>query len=215
MITISAKPATTLTTTGLALPFTSAEIAAEHEQDLAALRAFARYPDLVGDDGLAVLDSDLTNVARLRDELVKRRQAPVAEIKRLIATVEGWFRPYLKDVDAAIDRMKSVKGAYLTAKANAAADARRAAQAAAQEGDSSAVLAAIQTAQALEVAPAGTRYAWEATIVNEGLIPDEYWIVDRAKIDAVAKAMGSSEEQSMFVPGVKFARVAVVQARRK
>lgn len=214
-MTALAKPVTPINVAGLALPFTSHEIEAEHEQDRAALERMACYPEPADDTALAALGADLSEVARLRDELVKRRQAPVAEIKRLVATVEGWFRPYLKDVDAAIDRMKHVKGAYLTKKANAAAEARRAAQQAASEGDSAAVFASIQQAQALESAPAGTRYAWEATVANESMIPVEYWIVDRAKLDALAKSMGSAEEQSVFVPGVSFKRVAVVQARRK
>lgn len=210
-----AKPPQTITTPGLALPFTHAEIEAEHAQDHATLAQWAAYPEPTTDAELAALDADLTELATLGATLVKRRQEPVAEIKKLISTVEGWFRPYLKDVDAAVTRMKSVKASYLTKKAEAAQKARQAAQQAAEQGDSAGVLTAIQTAQALEVTPAGTRYAWEVQRVNEALLPDEFWIVDRAKLDAIAKGMGSSEEQTAFVPGVTFGRVAVVQARRK
>ena len=215
-MTALAKPPTTITVAGIGISITKAELDAEHESDRAALAELLAHPDIADDASLSVLDATLSDVARLHDELVARRQKPVKQVKGLIAEFEGWFRPYLKDVDAALDALKGVKSRYLTAKDAAARKAREDAQKAADAGDSAAVLESIQRAQEIEaVGSAGTRYAWEAAVINENMIPDEYWIVDRAKLDAAARSMGSAEEQTVFVPGVSFKRVAVVQARRK
>ena len=214
-MTALAKPPTTITVAGIGISITKAELDAEHESDRAALAELLAHPDIADDASLSVLDATLSDVARLHDELVARRQKPVKQVKGLIAEFEGWFRPYLKDVDAALDALKGVKSRYLTAKDAAARKAREDAQKAADAGDSAAVLESIQRAQEIEaVGSAGTRYAWEVKRIAPDLLPDEYWIPDQAHISAVAKAAGSSEEPPV-IPGVVFERVAVVQARRK
>jgi hypothetical protein len=209
-----AKPPTTLTVAGLGLPLTKAEIDAEHAADRPTLREFAMGRAVADDTALAALDADLSAVVTLRDELVARRQGPVQQIKALIGEWEAWFRPYLKDIDEAVSALKESKARYLTAKDAAARKAREDAQKAADEGRSADVLPAIQLAQSLAAAPAGTRYAWEATVINFAMLPDEYKIADQARLDLIAKGMGSADEQTQFIPGVKFARVAVVQARK-
>ena len=214
-MTALAKPPTTITVAGIGITLSKAELDAEHESDKATLAELVAHPNIADDQELAMLDATLTDVARLHDELVARRQKPVKQVKGLIAEFEGWFRPYLKDVDAALDALKGVKSRYLTAKDAAARKAREDAQKAADAGDSAAVLESIQRAQEIEaVGSAGTRYAWEVKRIAPDLLPDEYWIPDQARISAVAKAAGSSEEPPVL-PGVVFERVAVVQARRK
>ncbi len=214
---LAVVPRANLNVAGLGLPFSQAEIYAEHDQDRAVLADLAKNPPTITtDDELAAADATLSDVARLAAELVARRQAPVKEIKSLISEVEGWFRPYIKDCEAAIESLKGAKSRYLTAKDQASRAAREAAQAAADAGDSAAVLANVQQAQALAAttdASKGTRYAWEVKRINPDLLPDEWWVPDAGRIAAVAKAAGSSDDAPV-IPGVVFERVAVVQARR-
>lgn len=203
----------TITITGPGAPYDRAIIAAEFEQDRETLLRMADTRTPADEPGLAALDADLTEVARLRHELVERRQAPLRDVKAVIKEVESWFLDYVKACDRAIDGMKRAKSNFLTERDRLRLAERERAQAAADAGDSSAVLAHVVQAQALEAAPKGTRYAWEVKRINPDLLPDEWWCPDTTKIAAVAEAAGSGDE-APIVPGVIFERVAVVQARR-
>lgn len=211
-----AKPPVTLTVAGLGLPFTHAEIVAEHEQDRATLAAFAAHEEIRNAEELAVADATLSDIMRLEDELVARRQAAVAPTKKLIAEVEAWFRAYIKDAVAAKEGIKKAIGAYRLKKANDERRELEAARAAADEGRSSDALAHVQASQAISApdgARAKTRFAWEVKRIAEDMLPDEWWTPDVAKIAEVAKAAGSSEDPPV-IPGVVFERVAIVAGRR-
>lgn len=203
-----------ITVAGLGLPHSRAEIEAMHAPDREALATYAKGVTVTDEASLLAARAILSDVAQSRDGYVKMRQGPVAQIKGVIKEWESWFLAPIKEHDAAEAGVKASCNAYLTAKANEAAKAREAAQVAADRGDSSAVLANIQQAQALEAVPSGTRYAWEVKRIATDLLPDEYWIPDHEKIAAVAKAAGSGEEPPV-IPGVVFERVATMQARRK
>lgn len=216
MTTALAKPPVVLTVAGLGLPFTHAEIAAEHEADREALALYASAEALATDDDARAADAALSEIVRLKDELVARRQAAVTPTKRLIAEVEAWFRPYVKDAEAAEAGLKRAIGAYRLEKANAERKALDAARAAADAGNSSAALAHVQASQALAApdgARAQTRFVWEVKRIAPDLLPDEWWTPDTARIAEVAKAAGSSDEPPV-IPGVVFERAAIVGARR-
>lgn len=215
--TALAKPPVTLTVAGLGLPFSHAEIVAEHEADRPALALYASAEAIESDSDLANADAALSEIVRLKDELIARRQAAVTPTKRLIAEVEAWFRPYVKDAEAAEHGLKRAIGAYRLKKAEDERKALDAARAAADAGNSSAALAHVQASQALAApdgARAQTRFAWEVKRIAPDLLPDEWWTPDVARIAEVAKAAGSSEEPPV-VPGVVFERVAIVAASRK
>jgi hypothetical protein len=215
--TALAKPLVTLTVAGLGLPFSRAEIAAEHDSDRETLAELARGGALITDDAtLATADATLSEIVRLKDELIARRQAAVTPTKKLIAEVESWFRPYVKDAEAAEAGLKRSIGAFRLAKADAERRELAAARAAADEGRSNDALAHVQASQAI-AAPDGartqTRFGWEVKRIAPDLLPDEWWIPDAARIAAVAKDAGASEEPPV-IPGVVFERVAIVAARR-
>ncbi len=214
--TALAKPPVVLTVAGLGLPFTHAEIQAEHEADRPTLAELAAHGKIADDAALAVADATLTDVVRMKDELIARRQAAVTPTKRLIAEVEAWFRPYVKDAEAAEAGLKKAIGAFRLKKADAERRELAAARAAADEGRSNDALAHVQASQAIaapDAARAQTRFVWEVKRIAPDLLPDEWWTPDAARIAAVAKDAGSSDEPPV-IPGVVFERVPIVAARR-
>lgn len=211
-----AKAPVTLTVAGLGLPFSHAEIVAEHDQDRVTLAELARAPEITDEAALVAADGMLTEIVRLKDDLVSRRQAAVKPTKQLVAEVESWFRPYIKDVEAAEDALKKTIGAYRTRKANEGRRQLLAARAASDEGRTDDALAHVQASQAIaapDAARAGTRFAWEVKRIAPDLLPDEWWTPDVERINTVAEEAGSSDEPPV-IPGVIFERVAIVSAKR-
>jgi hypothetical protein len=117
-----------------------------------------------------------------------------------------------KEAAAAPERMKTLIKGKLAAAAEAALALQQAAhetaRLAAQAGDHEAV------ALALESAPeVGGSFVWEIESVDVKVLPEEYWVVDYAKLEALA-AESRKSEKPPAVPGVTFKRTARVSARR-
>jgi hypothetical protein len=84
----------------------------------------------------------------------------------------------------------------------------------AEEATQRQIAAASAPAQTAEVAPlaaangsASVRKEWKATVVDESLVPREYWLIDEKKINKVVKA-GVRE-----IPGVKIEQVEGLSVR--
>jgi hypothetical protein len=117
-----------------------------------------------------------------------------------------------KEAAAAPERTKTLIKGKLAAAAEAALALQQAAhetaRLAAQAGDHEAV------ALALESAPeVGGSFVWEIESVDVKVLPEEYWVVDYAKLEALA-AESRKSEKPPAVPGVTFKRTARVSARR-
>jgi hypothetical protein len=201
----------------LALP---ADFGERHRDVLALAATYADPGTIDTPDEYAIIDAGLQSVVRAKDQFIALRQGCVGAMRKVVATVEAEFRPGVKALEAAEAACKRALGAYKLAEAERERAARAAALAAANTGDAEALTEALTTAS---VAGAGAHASGTATVatrwvidrIAEGLLPDEYWSPDTAKINAeIARQGGLSREEAPVIPGVIFKREARVGARR-
>lgn len=160
------------------------------------------------------VDAFLVDVVRRKDAALAMRRSATGPMREAVATVEGWFRPVVRALEAAEGALKGALGAYRLALDNAAREAREAAAVAAETGDAPALLAAL--ADATTVAPTGAATAtfrWAVACIDAEAVPREFLCVDRAKLDALAKG-APADGPAPVVAGVAFERVARIGARR-
>lgn len=200
----------------IAVPTDAREVAAlqrEAESDCSAITRL----EVATDDEYAFADQLLTHVVQRRDAAIAMRRQATVPLYAVIKTVEGWFKP-LVDADTCSERhLKDAMSRYRLAQAEAEREARELAAQAAAEGDAETLLAALTVATEAGAKPAGaratTKFAWRVKgVPYPAAVPREYWCVDRAKLDALAKAHKGDDPP--IVPGVEFERVAQIGAKR-
>ena len=161
-------------------------------------------------------DALLTALVQREDAAVAMRKSATVPLYGVIRTVESWFKPWLNALAPAKAHLKKEMGAYRVRQEAAEREARELAAQAAETGDAEALVEALTVATEIAAptaARATTRFAWQVKRIAEDMLPDEYWTPDMAKINAAAKAAGSSDE-APIIPGVIFERVALIGARR-
>jgi len=168
------------------------------------------------EDSYTIADSCLTIAVNRRDALVAARKDFLAPVKAEVNRVEALVRTATKVDDVTVLHLKREIGAFRVAQAQAQEDARRLAQDAAREGDADTLHTALAIADSAAEAPTGRatcRFVWRVKRIAEDLLPSEYFVPDRARIDAEAKAWGGGEDPPV-IPGVVFERVAQIGVRR-
>jgi len=164
-------------------------------------------------DEYAFADAVLTDIVTRKDAAVAMRKRATAHMYAAAREVESWFRPLVGALESGEGALKRAMGAYRARVAAEAAAARELAAQAADAGDAEGLHAALSVAAAPP--PEGrarVRMVWRVKRIAEGLLPREYWCVDRAKIDAAAKAAKGDEPP--VIPGVEFVREAEIGAKR-
>lgn len=170
-------------------------------------------------DDYAFADELLTECARSKDALDAQRKSVTTPLYHVVRTVESWFKPSTVELEQAITHLKSVMGLWRIKQAKIEAEARRAALDAAKAGDSDklhSALQAVQTATPSQAAPgrAKVRWAWQVEKVDPSQVPREFLCVDMAALGHLAKAAGSGDVPPESVPGVTWARVPIMGAKR-
>lgn len=189
-------------------------------QELAA--QFADPGTIDTPEEYAIIDSGLQRLARAYDAWIASRQATVGAMRKVVAAVEGEFRPGVKALESAIGACKNAIGTYKLAEAEREREARAAALAAAQTGDAEELTRALTEASA---AGAGVHATGTATVatrwvierIADDLLPEAYWmrVHNGAAIDAeIERQGGLTNEDAPVIPGVVFKREARVGARR-
>lgn len=108
-----------------------------------------------------------------------------------------------------IDRKEAAERARIIAEAE-----RQAAEAKAKNPDKPAppvILPPSTVKPVAKVSGISTRKVWKAEIQDEALVPDEYWVIDTQKIDAVAR----STKGGLQIPGVRIYEEEVMAAGRR
>lgn len=167
------------------------------------------------DESYKFADEVLSDFARRKDAVLAMQRSGTLPLYGVIRTIEGWFKPSTKALDAAIGHLKGQIGAYRLALWQAEREAREQAATAAEAGDSAGVIESLAVASDMAVKPEGkasATFAWEVDRVIEDMLADEYWCPDRAKLDAIAAAEKGDEPP--VIPGVVFKRVAKIGAKR-
>jgi hypothetical protein len=205
----------TTTTLTVRVPGIAEDMAAvQHEAETLA-RTFASCA-IDSPEEYALIDTTLSDTARKLDAVVAMRKRGTAPLYTATREIEGWFRPTIRAYEHVIATFKAALGAYRVALASAEAEARAIAQRAAEAGDADTLCAALELADDAHEPPAGRAtctFEWCVQRIAEDLLLDEYWIPDRARIDAEAKAWGGGESPPV-ISGVIFERVARIGARR-
>jgi len=193
-----------------------------HADVLALAATYADPGTIDTPDEYAIVDSGLQRLARALDQWVGTRQATVGVARKVVAAVEGEFRPGVKALEGAIAACKNAIGAYRLAEAERERQARAAALEAAQSGDAEALTEALTTASAAGAGAhasgtATVSYYWAIARIADDLLPAEYWkrVHDDDAIDAEIKRQGGAHrDDPPVIPGVIFARQPRVGARR-
>lgn len=191
--------------------------------DAAVLQRDAEHdrPDILAltcdcDDDYEFLDERLSDLANRLDAVETMRTSatkPLLDTKR---TIDGWFAPAKEAIQECIAHVKRVMGAYLLAKQETAREASEIAAVAQAQGDAEMMTAAaeiVADASAAVEGRATQTYYWRVKRVVEDMVPDEYWVIDYARLGEIAKAAGSAE-QPPVVPGVIFERCVRLGARK-
>jgi hypothetical protein len=199
----------------LKLPATAAEVT---KLEAAAAELTAILPDVqvTDDDTYATADELLTQAVQLLDAAKVCRGSVTGPVYAEIKKVEARFRPgIVVPLEGFIISVKKQLGAYRTALANAADEARHAAAEAAQAGDADALVQSLNDADTLAQRPADTgarvKFHWKVSRIVPDLLPDDWWCPDEARIQDVA--LSHKGEEPPIIPGVIFERVADVSAK--
>lgn len=191
--------------------------------DVLALAATYADPGTIDTpEEYGVIDSGLQRLARALDQWVAKRQSTVGGMRKVVAAVEGEFRPGVKALESAMAACKNALGTYRIAEAKREQEARDAALAAAKAGDPEALTEALTTATS---ASAGANASGTATVAMrwvieryaDDLLPEQYWkrVHDDDAIAAeIARQGGLSRAEAPVIPGVIFKQEARVGARR-
>jgi hypothetical protein len=171
---------------------------------------------ITSSEDYTMVDAALSDTARKLDAILAMRKRGTAPLYTATREIEGWFRPTIKALESAIASFKRALGAYRVAQAAAEVEARAIAQRAAEAGDATAMCTALEIADDAHDPPDGRAtcaFEWRVQRIAEDLLLDDYWIPDRARIDAEAKAWGGGDSPPV-ISGVIFERVARIGARR-
>jgi hypothetical protein len=143
-------------------------------------------------------------------------------MRKVVAAVEGEFRPGVKALESAMAACKQALGAYRLTEMQREQEARAAALEAAQTGDSEALVEALTTATSASAGAHATGTAtvatrWVIDRIADDLLPAAYWkrVHDDDAIAAeIARQGGLSRAEAPVIPGVIFKQEARVGARR-
>lgn len=191
------------------VPYDAGALAAlqvEAEADAIALVDFT-VPD---DETYQVADQLLTGILQRLDAVEKTEAGITGPIKEGLKNARALFAPLRSSLDACVVMVKRAMAAHVTEKARLESEARKLALAAAKAGDDTTMAEALTVAADAAEKPATGAQARPRWIVERtipGMIPDEYWCVDEAKIGAIAKAWPGQSEDPPIIPGVIFKRV--------
>lgn len=161
-------------------------------------------------------DALLSEVVTKKDAAIAMRKTATGPLYGVIRTVESWFKPLLDAIAPAEKHLRGVMGAWRVEQEARELEARELAAVAAESDDAPALVEALTIAQEASAKPearSSTAFGWYVERIAEDMLPDEYWIPDRARLDAIAKEAGASTEPPI-VPGVIFKRTAKIGARR-
>jgi hypothetical protein len=132
-----------------------------------------------------------------------------------IREVESWFKPLLDTLQQVERHLKGGISSYRVALEKTERAAREAAAVAAETGDSTALVAALEASTAAAAPPPGratARMVWEPTAADAKLVPREYMTVDWSALKIAGKNAGDGPAPE--IAGVAFERRAIVGARR-
>lgn len=165
-----------------------------------SLRELEKEVDLAYDEHIAqAFQAHRSLVAKK-----KKYAEPIGEARTIIKTKMDAWRKEQERL-----RQELEAKAIALAKYQAESEVLMAAQEAEKAGDNAAAQAIIEAPvmiPAIEVqsnipkSKTVIRQAWSAVITNAALIPDAYWIVDEAKLNALARATKGPST----IPGVEF-----------
>lgn len=198
----------------ITVPTTAHEVAALQVRAEAELEAWGKFTIDTAEEYAAV-DATLSDLVRRKDAAVAMRKTATGPLYKATKTIESWFAPYLGALTALEHALKEGMGTFRLAQATREREAREAAAHAADAGDDGALLDALTVATEAAQAPAGRAtvgFAWQVARVIDGMVPQEWWCVDRARIDAHARVWKGDEPP--VIPGVVFERAAKIGARR-
>lgn len=149
----------------------------------------------------------ITDLVAFSRKVVEERTNITAGAYKTIKAIEKRFRPVLEEIDETRKKIErgllDFRQAEQQARAVALAQARALAP---QVTD----INAVRNYQALvahgaanqETRLAGVHFkkTWRARVVNPGVVPANFWVIDQAALDAYAK----QNEDRAFLPGVEF-----------
>lgn len=161
------------------------------------------------------VDAFLSEVVRRKDAATAMRKRGTGPLYQATKEIEGWFAPVLSTLTKLETLLKGGMGTYRLEQQKREREARELAAKAADAGDSGALVDALTVATEAAQPPAGRAsvgFEWRVHRVADDLVPDEWWCIDRAKIEAHAKAHKGDDPP--VIPGVIFERFARVGAKR-
>jgi hypothetical protein len=162
---------------------------------------------------------DFTEASSIVNE-IKRHLADLDKVEKTatrpllssLDTIRGWFKPAKSRATEASVLWKGKITAYLAAQAAEQLEVQRQLQAAAKAGNKAEMR---QQLAKLEQAPAAAgvqvRQVWEFTIINEDLVPQQYWAIDPDLVQAEMRKQVAAGAEPV-VPGVKFTQRSIVAA---
>lgn len=177
------------------------------QQDVdAALVALVNFEVLTEDDQNFAAEM-LRDVKAKFNLLEEKRTSITKPMNAALRAVNALFKPPQEALEKCEKILKQKIAGYLQAKEDANRELLLAAAEAETLEEASLALATVEVVQA----PTGVsvRQVWKFEIINEGLVPVEYWSVDASKIKA---AMGAGEPEP--IPGVRFFQEPIVTSRR-
>ena len=168
------------------------------------------FPVKSKDDERAASDH-IAHAKQVIDRLEVKRKFFVSGPTKFVDMLNSYFNPKIKLIKAAIDQLKQTMSTFHMAEQRAIDEARRReaekfaakAERAEEKGQPAPVFipttaiapAVIKT----ETSAASYVDCWQGTLEDANLVPDEYWIIDDAKVQRIIKA----SKGSIPIPGYK------------
>lgn len=184
-----------------------------------ARQAEIELAEVIIDDATsyAAADEYLTEIKHEIKHWTEARQTAARPFKTVVDWIEGSVRPGLQALERVEKEVKARMAAFVFERATAERKAREEAQAALVAGDDDALAVKLTESLALAapIADVGakTRWEWRVKRINPDLVPDEYWIVDEARIAAELKA--HKGEDAPVIPGVIPERIPLIAGKVK
>lgn len=158
-----------------------------------------------GHDDLMVASNILRHAKDRWKALEEQRTSVTGPLNEILRTVNGWFKPVQTGLVRVETTLKNKIAAYTLAQKAAQEAAMRAAAEAIQANNQ--MMASQQLAAMVPAPPPqgiAVREIWDFVIENEALVPNEYKIVDPAKIKAAIWYANTEKTPPLPIPGVRF-----------
>lgn len=170
--------------------------------------------EITTQDELQIASEALNEIKAKAKTLEAIEKSATSPLNQSLEVIRGWFRPGKKLAAQAEALWKQKILESNNRRRIAAAEAARTVQVELARGNVPAATLAHAKIQPVEVVSGiQTRKRWVATVINPGLVPDAYKVVDMPKVNADMRAqLAMHPNDTPIIPGIRFDQVETLAA---